>query len=194
MLDSQCLGALLLQVDMVGSAAEAPPLRLRRRGSAAQAPPQRLAWLSSTGTARCSSPSARKKQTEKCHVTDVRMSKIAKDAQDHFACLMYDLLAAEHPRAVLQVDMVGCEHTQTCLAVKYTNSQVQRTISQKQTEKCQITDVRMARIAKDAQRAALPALRSAQRRLAAKVGMAPADGACPNQQVRPGAVPLRGYA
>ena len=109
-LDSQCLGALLLQVAMVGSAAEAPPHRLRRRGSAAQAPPQRLAWLSSTGTARCSSPSARKKQTEKCHVTDVRMSKIAKDAQHHFACLMYDLLKTEHPRAVLQTDMVGCEH------------------------------------------------------------------------------------
>ena len=120
MLDSQCLGALLLQVDMVGSAAEAPPLRLRRRGSAAQAPPQRLAWLSSAGTARCSSPSARKKQTEKCHVTDVRMSKIAKDAQDHFACLMYDLLKTEHPRAVLQTDMVGCEHTETCLAVTRT--------------------------------------------------------------------------
>ena len=52
----------------------------------------------------------------------------------------YDLLAAEHPRAVLQVDMVGCEHTETCLAVKYANSQVQHTIGQKQTEKCQTAE------------------------------------------------------
>ena len=66
------------------------------------------------------------------------------------ACLMSDLLSREQPRAVLQVDMVGCEHTDTCLAVKYANSQVQHTIGQKQTEKCQITDVRMAKLAKDA--------------------------------------------
>ena len=91
-----------------------------------------------------------------------------------FACLMSGLLAAEHPRAVLQVDMVGCEHTETCLAVKYANSQVQHTIGQKQTEKCQITDVRMAKLAKDAQRDAAPPLRQAQRRLAQRVGMAPA--------------------
>ena len=91
-----------------------------------------------------------------------------------FACLMSDLLKAEHPRAVLQVDMVGCEHTDTCLAVKYTNCQVQHTIGQKQTEKCQITDVRMAKLAKDAQREVAPAWRRAQRRLAQRVGMAPA--------------------
>ena len=63
-----------------------------------------------------------------------------------FACLMSDLLQREHPRAVLQVDMVGCEHAETCLAVKYANSQVQHTIGQKQTEKCQVTDVRMSKI------------------------------------------------
>ena len=51
------------------------------------------------------------------------------------ACMMSDLLHREHPRAVLQVEMVGCEHTDTCLAVKYANSQVQHTIGQKQTEK-----------------------------------------------------------
>ena len=51
-----------------------------------------------------------------------------------------DLLAAEHPRAVLQVDMVGCEHAETCLAVNYTNSQMQHTIDQKQTEKCQTAE------------------------------------------------------
>ena len=90
-----------------------------------------------------------------------------------FACLMSDLLQREHPRAVLQVDMVGCEHTETCLAVKYANSQVQHTIGQKQTEKCQVTDVRMSKIAKDAQRAAAPSLRTAQRRLAQEVGQAP---------------------
>ena len=52
-----------------------------------------------------------------------------------FACLMSDLLQREHPRAVLQVDMVGCEHTETCLAVKYANSQVQHTIGQKEADR-----------------------------------------------------------
>ena len=52
-------------------------------------------------------------------------------------------------------------------------TQVQHTIGQKQTEKCQITDVRMAKIAKDAQRQAMPGLRKAQRDLAARAGMAP---------------------
>ena len=63
-----------------------------------------------------------------------------------FACLMSALLKAERPRAVLLVDMVGCEHTDTCLAVKHRS---QHTIGQKQTEKCQITDVRMAKLAKE---------------------------------------------
>ena len=75
------------------------------------------------------------------------------------ACMMSDLLQREHPRAVLQVDMVGCEHTDSCLAVKYCNQQVQHTIGQKQTEKCQVTDVRMAKIAKEAQRQAEPGIR-----------------------------------
>ena len=57
-----------------------------------------------------------------------------------FACLMSDLLQREHPRAVLQMDMVGCEHTETCLPVKYANSQVQHTIGQKQTEKSQTAE------------------------------------------------------
>ena len=52
-----------------------------------------------------------------------------------FACLMSDLLRQDYPRAVLQVDMVGCEHTETCLAVKYANSQVQHTIGQKEADR-----------------------------------------------------------
>ena len=89
------------------------------------------------------------------------------------ACLMYDLLAQEYPRAVLQVDMVGCEHTDCCMAVKYCNSQCQHTIGQKQTEKCQLVDVRLAKIAKDVQQNVMPDLRTVQREMAQRVGVAP---------------------
>jgi len=59
------------------------------------------------------------------------------------------------------------------MAVKYCNSQSQRTIGSKQTEKCQLVDVRFAKIAKDVQRQEAPALRRAQRDLAKRVGAAP---------------------
>ena len=89
------------------------------------------------------------------------------------ACLMSDLLAQEYPRAVLQVDMVGCEHTDCCMAVKYCNSQCQHTIGQKQTEKCQLVDVRFAKIAKDVQKEVMPDLRMVHRAMARRAGVAP---------------------
>ena len=89
------------------------------------------------------------------------------------ACLMSDQLKREYEHAILQVDMVGCEHTQTCLQVKFCNSQSQHTIGTKQTEKVQLTDVRFAKIIKDVQRQEGPALRRAQRSLAQRAGTAP---------------------
>ena len=88
-------------------------------------------------------------------------------------CMMSDLLAREHPRAVLQVDMVGCEHTDTVMAVKFCNNQSQHTLGQKTTEKLQVTDVRMAKIAKDMQKKVAPLLRKTMRDLAARAGVAP---------------------
>ena len=55
--------------------------------------------------------------------------------------------------------MVGCEHTEICLAVKYGSSQEKHTLGQKQTEKVRDTDARMAKIAKEAQRQAEPGIR-----------------------------------
>ena len=56
-------------------------------------------------------------------------------------------------QSFVQVDLVGCEHTELSLDEKFFHNQPQTTIGNKQTARLQVTDIRFAKKGKDRQNA-----------------------------------------
>ena len=80
---------------------------------------------------------------------------------------------SEAPQAIVQTDMFGGEHTPLMKDLCFMHQQVQHVIGPKQTSRLQVTDIRFAKIGKDAQRRELPRLRRAMRQTALAEGCAP---------------------
>ena len=86
---------------------------------------------------------------------------------------LVDLRSNEAKHLLLEVDCVGCEQTLHVTGYKFLHNQVQHNIGVKQTARMQITDIRYAKIGKDAQRPEAAAIRRGQRLRASREGVAP---------------------
>ena len=88
-------------------------------------------------------------------------------------CMLAELLHAEHPDGcLLSVDMFGGEHTACSAANQFCLNQVMHTVGPHVTAKQQITDIRFAKLGKDAQKVEARKIRRGQRMRAVQDGTA----------------------
>ena len=90
------------------------------------------------------------------------------------SCMLSDMIKEDEgfEHCLQQVDMFGGEHTDACLKRNFLNNQAKHTIGPKVTAKMQLTDVRFAKLGKDAAKPEIRRLRAAQRQLARDKGVA----------------------